>query len=543
MKYNVRIMRIFFLCFTVAALLLGISTIMSTVHASEVQGAPDVNAYDSEEFLTFQLNGDQGSYTVLGRDKAVSGRVEIPSEFNGKPVTAIGEKAFQYFYYLTDIVIPDSITEIGGSAFSDCHSLTEIVIPDSVVSIGNQAFYGCSKMERVVLPAGLTGIGKGVFQRCCRLRSIEIPQGVTEISEYAFHDCYSLTSISIPEAVTYIGSAAFLGCTGLQELTIPDSVEKMGSSTFENCSGITEVIIPDLMTSIGSYTFSGCTGLQRIVIGNKVSAIGDYAFSDCYELTELQIPDSVRKIGKFAFSNCSGLTNVTFGKGVSHIGSGSFSGCTGLTEVVFSDSLDTIQPEAFRNCTSLAVVAIPEAFKKIMNNAFLGCDNLWHILYGGNEQQWKTAFIDSSNTLLSERTLHFDAFADTELDPVNKTCSICQNQCAHIWDAGTTKREASCSQEGIMSYSCTVCATIKTEMMAKLAHTPGPAATATTPQKCTVCGFELAPALKPKETKAPHNTEEVPPSEPVLTWIAVVALVAMAATFIADQWKKRRKQE
>lgn len=58
-----------------------------------------------------------------------------------KPVTLIGERAFEACLNLTSIKIPNSVTEIGYGAFYNCRGLTNINIPNSVTTIGHLVFY------------------------------------------------------------------------------------------------------------------------------------------------------------------------------------------------------------------------------------------------------------------------------------------------------------------------------------------------------------------------------------------------------------------
>ena len=55
---------------------------------------------------------------------------------NGKPVTSIGDDAFQSGTLLTSVTIPSSVTSLGESAFSGCRSLMSVTIPFSVTEIG-----------------------------------------------------------------------------------------------------------------------------------------------------------------------------------------------------------------------------------------------------------------------------------------------------------------------------------------------------------------------------------------------------------------------
>lgn len=64
----------------------------------------------------------------------------------------------------------------------------------------------------------------------------------------------------------------------------------------------------------------------------------------------------------------------------------------------------------------------------------------------------------------------------------------------HKWDNGYITKEPTCMEEGVRTYTCIYCGHTETEPVAPKGHTPGAAATCTSPQKCTVCGAQLAPA-------------------------------------------------
>ena len=137
--------------------------------------------------IAFVLNDDNASYSAMagmGIDNETE--IIIPAECNGKPVTSIGQSAFEARRSLTSVTIPDSVTSIGQSAFSSCSGLTSITIPDSVTSIGQSAFNDCGGLTSITIGNSVTSIGRSAFKSCSGLTSITIPDKVTEISGCSF---------------------------------------------------------------------------------------------------------------------------------------------------------------------------------------------------------------------------------------------------------------------------------------------------------------------------------------------------------------------
>ena len=99
--------------------------------------------------LVFELQNDRNSYKVIGNniksDKDTD--VIIPNEYKNKPVTAIGQRAFENKSNITSVIIPNSITQIESEAFYGCSGLKEISIP----------FVGGSKSATSASPSTLFG--------------------------------------------------------------------------------------------------------------------------------------------------------------------------------------------------------------------------------------------------------------------------------------------------------------------------------------------------------------------------------------------------
>ena len=147
----------------------------------------------------------------------------------------------------------------------------------------------------------------------------------------------------------------------------------------------------------------------------------------------------------------------------------------------------------------------------------------------------------AKNTAVSVACKHsYDNSCDT-------TCNGCgaERSITHSWDSGKITKEATCTADGIKTYTCSVCKETKTEKVSakghkytndcdtscntcgaersiqhsystkwssdgskhwhactvcgtkkdEAKHTPGAAATDSTPQTCTACGYVLQPAL------------------------------------------------
>lgn len=172
------------------------------------------NAEESDDYGyiygDFRYYCDDDGNVLISKYVGDAENVVIPSEINGKKVTAISDFAFASCANLTDITIPDSVTKIGNYAFEYCTSLTDITIPDSVTEIGISTFEECTNLTGVTIPNGVTEIRYGTFRLCENLKNIKIPDSVTEINERAFEQCKNLTDITIPNNVTTIGDYAFL---------------------------------------------------------------------------------------------------------------------------------------------------------------------------------------------------------------------------------------------------------------------------------------------------------------------------------------------
>ena len=258
------------------------------------------------------------AYTVTGDEATITGytgsakNLVIPSELGGKPVTAIGEKAFEGYKNIVNIYIPKTIKAIGEDAFLDvfdrnsgnlfvCYQRTKNEWGEIKIQEGNDEIdlpdNSATEDGRILLPKyGCNLSGDMVYQASDDAATlvryfgadskVDIPtelggKPVTEIGMLAFTNCSGLTKATIPEGVTSIGTGAFQWCGSLTEVNIPKSVETIGDGAFQWCGSLTEVNIPEGVTSIKDSAFRNCSSLTEVTIPKSVTSIESFAFYDC----------------------------------------------------------------------------------------------------------------------------------------------------------------------------------------------------------------------------------------------------------------------
>ena len=185
----------------------------------------------------YTLNRGGKSYTVAAAEAGeMTGEVSIPSEYKGKPVTAIRESGFAGNELLTAVTIPASVTSIGEDAFANCTALQRVTLNSGskLKTIEDEAFIRCSSLTDITLPSGLTTIGRSAFQECGLLTDMVLPNSVTELGENAFRTCFSLQSVTLSTGLKTIETETFFEC-GLIAITIPASVTKICKRAFMRC--------------------------------------------------------------------------------------------------------------------------------------------------------------------------------------------------------------------------------------------------------------------------------------------------------------------
>ena len=116
----------------------------STFHTLYPMAAED---YDRNMIPDTVIQGDfvfslDGTGAVLQSYTGTGAAVEIPSQVDGKPVYAIGERAFYEYKKLASVILPASVRTLGRSCFALCEGLTSVTFTGDVPVIESNAFSG-----------------------------------------------------------------------------------------------------------------------------------------------------------------------------------------------------------------------------------------------------------------------------------------------------------------------------------------------------------------------------------------------------------------
>lgn len=307
--------------------------------------------------MLYYNNNDDGTVTLtypgeIGNPYTPShpgpeGVLVIPSQVEGKTVSAIGSLALYGCPRLTSVTVPETVTQIGGYAFAYNTSLEELVLPATLTKLPNHICSHCTSLPSITIPAAATIIGEVAFGDCESLTAIILPDATTIVEDNAFDGCTSLASIDL-NRVEKVGYSVFNGCTSLTSITLPESLDTIGSS-FYGCTGLRQVVLnaPNCIMGNGQGAFPINDYITDVVIGPAVVSIPDKAFYGFSALEEVVIPDNVQTIGEDGLSYAYGLRSLTIGSGVCSIGDYAFAGNRELDSIVMRGPVPTIASATF----------------------------------------------------------------------------------------------------------------------------------------------------------------------------------------------------
>lgn len=236
-------------------------------------GTPDNKP--APEGLTYDVVNN--SIVITRCDENYKGRLDIPAEIDGYPVTEIASGTFSGCAEITSIYIPETVKKAEIGFIANYSALEKIIVAE------NNQYYS-SDEHGVLFDKAKSKLLQ--YPVCNAATEYKIPDGVTTICESAFARAKKLTSIIIPDSVITIEAAAFLATWNLEGIVIPDSVTQLSGNAFSN-SGIRFAVIPESIYALNPRVFDKCTKLESVILPAGITVVDDFAFSMCDKLAHV----------------------------------------------------------------------------------------------------------------------------------------------------------------------------------------------------------------------------------------------------------------
>ncbi|MBQ8762714.1 MAG: leucine-rich repeat domain-containing protein, partial [Clostridia bacterium] len=234
-------------------------------------------------------------------------------------------------------------------------------------------------------------------------------------------------------------------------------------------SGTGEMTNWSSLSSVPWYSIK--SDIQKIIISTGVTSIGVAAFEYCYHLASIIIPDSVTKIGNYAFYYCLAMEYIHMPSSVNTIGNNVIVSDDKKEETIGTLKFDLRNPSD-ENAEMYAQLGIT-----------------YEVV-----ESWKSTTAICSSSEESVAKIYADTYGHKFI--LCNGHSSTGNEHTHSYASEITT-PATCTENGVMTYTCTECGDVYTESIPALGHNAGEweivtnsscTAVGEKVKKCTVCG-------------------------------------------------------
>ncbi len=298
----------------------------NSVEASLESSKVEYSVRPQDDALAFTLIKKNASieydhYIVGVKDPSkISGKLIIPSEYNGVPVVAVQNydtngkdeiSAFNECKNLSGVVISEGVQSVY-LAFNDCDSLRYVNLPESLETLAG--FNNCPKLKEIYVPGNVRRIFDS-FEGCD-----DIIVSHDEASEYLIYEgnCFiskenaelllMVNTNVVPSSVEIISSVR----SNAEHIILSEGVKSIDQAAFRNLKNLKRITLPSSLEKIGDFAFAGCDNLESVELPMNLKSIGKRAFSGCDKITKLVLHPSLNEISESAFENMDGLVDISF---------------------------------------------------------------------------------------------------------------------------------------------------------------------------------------------------------------------------------------
>ncbi len=263
----------------------------------------------------------------------------------------------------------------------------------------------------VVVPDEIEGrpvvaLDDNIFYQNQQIQSLKLGKNVERVGMRCFAGCSFLKDVTLNKKVWSIGAYAFSGTPWHSSLT--DEFAIVGDGVLLKYNGDASGIeIPDTVRHISdAFTMKN---IVSVTMGDSVKTIGEFAFAYSGRLCNVDFGESLLLIDKFAFTGCESLPSLALPNSVERVELNAFESCYGLNSVRLSDSLTYLGEYAFFDCSQVRMIYLPSSLSELQIGTFEGCSALELVLYAGDEKKFKSIVADTTNYLLLDATIVYNA--------------------------------------------------------------------------------------------------------------------------------------
>lgn len=211
----------------------------------------EVNWYlDTETgILTISGSGKMTDFESYSDQPWAKRRSQIKKAVIEPGVTHLGDYAFMYCGYMTEIELSEGLVSMGEDVFWDT-AIPEMKLPESLEYIGFDT-YGCARIQHLEIP-GTTGLYGYTFMSCDNMFHVTLGDGIKSVPYCMFINCSNLSWVDIPDSVDWISYSVFSGCKSLSNIHFPQNLKSIGETAFIECENLKYVVIPKSVEYIGT---------------------------------------------------------------------------------------------------------------------------------------------------------------------------------------------------------------------------------------------------------------------------------------------------
>lgn len=276
-------------------------------------------------------------------------------------------------------------------------------------------------------------VGQNAFQNYTALQTLTV-EGVL-FDCYAFRNCANLKEIHFIGTDFFAWPGIFDDCVSIEAVYL-DSIEDWCNNLL--CYNF---FVPDTFDDLTTNPF---------YFGATVYVAGEVA-------KEIYIGGTISRVDWYLFAGSVGIERVILGESVEYVGGSAFNSST-IREAVILNPKCELNRACFRTNTTL-IHGLAGSTASTYGATFHPC------IYMNNANGTHNFYCSKckANVLVSQPHSY-----------VNGVCPCGQvGDCAeigHSYDKGTETKPATCTEEGLKTYTCQICGEIKVELIQALGH-------------------------------------------------------------------------